>query len=427
MGSRLKHEVVIVGAGLAGLCCARELQSKGIPFVLLEASDAVGGRVRTDIVDGYRLDRGFQVLLASYPELKRWLDLEQLQLRPFLSGARIRYRGRFHDLADPWRRPWTALASAFSPIGSLVDKLRIARLRSLSLAGTYPQRMQDTEQTTLAYLRELGFSPQMVDAFLKPFLGGIFLDSDLATSSRMLTFVFRMFSIGNACLPANGMQALPEQLASAIPPEQIRCQAPVGKVEPGSVTLESGERLEANNIVVAVDAPAARRLLPGIGEVKGRGVRCLYYSAAEPPFRQPILVLNGDGQGPINNLCVLSNAAPSYAPAGRSLISVTVLGSSADPNSTSSLPNATLEEQVRAQMRQWYGQQVNNWQHLRTYDIPFALPDQAFPALAQPQRPVRYSDGIFVCGDHRDNASIEGSMVSGRRTALAIAQGNGGS
>lgn len=405
-------EVIIVGAGLAGLCCARQLQSQGIPYLLLEAADAVGGRVRTDVVNGFRLDRGFQVILSGYPELQRWLDMEQVQLRPFLNGASVRFKGSFYQLADPWRRPWAAVSSLFTPIGTFRDKLRVAKLRSLSLSGTYQERLQDPEQTTLEYLKQLGFSSQMIDRFLRPFLGGIFLDAELKTSSRMLNFVFRMFSIGSACLPADGMQALPELLARPIPAERLRLNSSVVKVVPGMVQLQSGEQLSARCIVVAVDGPAAQRLLPGVGDARGRSVQCLYYSAAKPPFTAPILVLNGDGQGPINNLCVPTNVSPNYAPDGKSLISVTVLEGHAN--------DLALEDGVRQQLRQWYGLQVDSWEHLRTYSIPYALPDQSSPALDPPQRPVQVAEGIYVCGDHRDNASIEGAMVSGRRAALEV-------
>lgn len=418
----MTQNVIIIGAGLSGLSCARQLLVHRVPFTILEAADAVGGRVRTDQVEGFRLDRGFQVLLSSYPELQRWLDLDQLELQPFVSGASVRYQGRFYPLADPWRRPWAAVQSLLTPVGSLADKLRIARLRSLSLRGSYQERMQDPELTTLEYLKQLGFSAAMIDRFLRPFLGGIFLDNQLRTSSRMLNFVFRMFSVGDACLPAQGMQALPELLAQPIPTERIQLGASVERITPGQVTLTSGQQLSASQIVVAVDQPAARRLLPDLGEARGRSVHCVYYTAAQPPFQEPILVLNGDGQGPINNLCVPSNVARTYAPPGQSLISVTVLNDSAADTSMQgpAVPDQALEERVRVQLRDWYGSQVDRWRHLRSYTIPYALPDQAAPALSQPERAVRYSAGIYVCGDHRDNASIEGALVSGRRAADAL-------
>lgn len=409
---------MIIGAGLAGLSCARQLLASNLSVVLVEAADAVGGRVRTDRIDGFLLDRGFQVFLSSYPEPKRWLDYERLQLKPFASGARVRFGGRFYDLADPWRRPWTAIRSALSPIGSLTDKLRIARLRSISTTGSYADRMQDPELTSLEYLQNLGFSQQMIDTFLRPFLGGIFLDSDLQTSSRMLTFVFRMFSTGDACLPTQGMQAIPEQLASTFAPEQLRLNSSVVEMRQGEVKLSSGETIQGKHIVVATDGPMAARLLFGKSEQTGRGVRCLYYAADQAPFTEPILVLNGEGVGPINNLCVPTNVSASYAPAGQSLISVTVLDHK--NSQINSLSDELLEVQVRKQLQGWYGGQALKWRHLRTLNIPYALPNQSPPALSSPTRPVEVRDGIYVCGDHRDNASIEGAMVSGRRAAEAI-------
>ena len=140
-----QYDIIIIGAGLAGLCCARRLQQQGTEYLLLEQSDTVGGRIRTDLVDGFRLDRGFQVFLTSYPEAQRVLDYEALRLQPFLPGALVRYGGRFHQLTDPWRRPFAAIGSVFSPIGSFVDKLRVARLRSRSLAGSLEDRFQDPE------------------------------------------------------------------------------------------------------------------------------------------------------------------------------------------------------------------------------------------------------------------------------------------
>ncbi len=195
----------------------------------------------------------------------------------------------------------------------------------------------------------------------------------------MLTFVFRMFSTGEACLPATGMQAIPEQLASGIPADRLRLNTRVAQVRPGQVVLDSGEAIQARHIVVAVDGMAANNLLSQQltqpNKSPGRGVRCLYYAAAQAPFHEPILVLNGDRTGPVNNLCVLTNVSPTYAPPGENLISVTVLDE--EPYSIERLDSAALESQVREQLRQWYGAQVNTWRHLRTMSIPYALPDQS--------------------------------------------------
>lgn len=408
----MNHDVLIVGAGLSGLCCARRLQQQGLRCLVLESSDGVGGRIRTDTVDGFRLDRGFQVFLTSYPEAKSILDYEALKLKPFLPGALVRYGGRFHELTDPWRRPLSAIRSLFSPIGSFADKLRVASFRSRSLRGTIEDRFRDPETTSLQALQGAGFSPPMIERFFRPFLGGIFLDSELRTSSRMLNFVFRMFSLGNACLPAEGMEAIPRQLAAALAPDSIRLGARVVRVGPGAVTLSTGEEIRAKSVVVAVEGLVVRELLGDTISPAGQGTTCFYFSAPRPPIAQPLLVLNGDGRGPINNLCVPTVAAPSYGPGDKSLVSVTVLGIAKDPD--------RLLGDVREQLGEWFGTAVEEWRHLRTYSIPYALPAQSPPALNVPERPVRWQHGIYVCGDHRDNASIQGAMVSGRRTAEAV-------
>lgn len=414
MTNHVTGDVIIVGAGLAGLCCARALHRQGVPFLLLDASDGVGGRIRTDVVDGFRLDRGFQVFLTSYPEARAMLDYDALKLCPFEPGALVRYAGRFHKMSDPWRRPLTALSSVRSPVGSIADKLRMARLRARTLEGSLKELFNEPETTTLQDLQRTGFSESMINSFFRPFLGGVFLEPALLTSSRFFHFVFRMFSTGSACLPAEGMEAIPRQLAASLPPERIRLGAKVVEVQDNGVTLESGERIEASAVVVAVEGPAANELLGDDISAEGQGVSCLYFAAPQPPIEEPILVLNGEGQGPINNFCVPTTVAPSYGPRDQALVSVTILGT-ADTQ-------AQLESECRAQLRGWFGATVDEWRHLRTYQIPYALPRQIPPALATPERPVRWQPGIYVCGDHRDTASIQGAMVSGRRAAEAVLQ-----
>ena len=407
------YDVVIVGGGLAGLCCARELHKRGVRFVLLESSDAVGGRIRTDVVDGFRLDRGFQVFLSSYPEAQQVLNYDALRLAPFLPGAVVRSGGKFYTLTDPWRRPFAALRSLTAPIGTLGDKLRVARLRARVCKGALEERFRDPETSTIQLLTECGFSNRMIEQFFRPFLGGIFLDHELETSSRMFEFVFRMFAQGVACLPAEGMEAIPRQLAEGLPRDAVRLTSPVARVGPGSVSLESGEELNARAVVVATEGPIAARLLGADRPTAGQAVTCLYFAAFRAPVEQPTLVLNGEG-GPINNLCVPTVVASSYGPPGAHLVSVSVLGVQPD--------EYRLRLDVLEQLRTWFGSEVGSWRHLRTYLIPYALPRQVPPALAEPERPVRWQPGLYLCGDHQDNASIQGAMVSGRRAAEAVIQ-----
>ncbi len=405
-------DVLIVGAGLAGLCCALELHEKGVTFQILEATDAIGGRIRTDEVDGFLLDRGFQVLLTAYPEAKRFLDYPRLDLRPFKHGALAWYAGRMNRLVDPWRNPgawWEALRSDF---GSLPDKLRIALLRARLRSSSIDQLFARPDRSTRDALVSAGFSRELIHRFFRPFLGGILLDGELKSSSRMFEFVFKMLSEGDTTLPAKGMGSIPAQLAEKLPAGSIRLNSHVDSLHESELTLTGGETLSARAIVIAAEGPAAAHL---VGEVEpaSRSVTCFYYSAAEPPVREPILVLNGDGAGPVNNFSVISEVAPSYAPPGKHLISVTVLG-------TQALTEVQLGGFIIAQMKNWFGKVASSWQLLRSYRIAHAQPQQFPGALEPPQRPVRTRPGVYVCGDHRDNASINGAMASGRRAAEAV-------
>lgn len=405
--------VVVVGGGLAGLCCARRLALDGVEVLVVEASTVVGGRVRTDPVDGFLLDRGFQVLLTAYPEARRVLDYAALDLRAFYPGVLVWTGGGFHRLADPWRHPLDAMGALFSPLATLADKARIASLRHHVLAGDWAAIGERAETTTLKALRKAGLSDRAIDRFFRPFIGGVLLGRDLGASSRMFEAVFRAFSLGDTCLPARGMGAIPAQLAAALPAGTVRTGARVEEVGPASVRLAGGETMAAKAVVVATEAPEASRLTGVAGLPGGRGLSCFYYAAERAPVNEPILLLDGDGTGPVNNVAVPNLVAPGYAPPGAALISATVIGRAA-PDS------GALEAAVRAQLARWFGAVATRWRHLRTYHIPFAQPDQPPGTLTPWQRDVRVRPGLYLCGDHRDNGSIDGAMTSGRRAAEAV-------
>lgn len=406
--------VVIIGAGLAGLCCARALHGAGIPFRLLEAGDGVGGRVRTDEVDGFRLDRGFQVLLEAYPEARAVLDYDALDLQAFYPGALVHRDGRFRRMADPFRRPFDGLRSLFGGVGGLNDKLRVLRLRGEACAGSLADVFTREDQRTLSALQKAGMSGEMINGFFRPWLGGVFLDADLETTSRMLHFVLRMFAEGDTSVPAEGMGAIPAQIAAALPSTSIHLNTAVAALDPGRVLLDTGEALAASRIVVATEGPTAARLLGRPHGVAGRGTVCLYFAADRDPVGEPTLVLDGDGEGPVNNLCVPSAVSPSYAPAGATLISASVIGGCDEPE-------GALRERVLDQLAGWYGTEVRRWRHLRSYRIPHALPAQPVGTLNPAARAtVRIDAGLYVCGDHVESASINGAMRSGRRAAEAL-------
>jgi len=401
-------DTIIVGGGIAGLCCARELQSRGKSFVILEVSDRVGGRIATDEVDGFKLDRGFQVFLTAYPEAKRVLDYSTLRLGKFEPGALVYCDGKFQRLSDPWRRPQHLLSTAVSSAASFGDKLKIAKLRSNVGTVVLDELYTRPERATRESLQAFGFSDTILDRFFTPFLGGIFLEPELATSNRMFEFVFRMFSDGDATLPESGMQAIPKQIAKALPAESICLNSKVTSIKDQTVTIASGETFTAPSIVLATANPDAASFGLTLRR-EACGVTCIYFAADEPPVNEPILVLNGEKKGPINNLCVPNIVCPSYAPKGKALISATVLGVGHD---------SSIQAEVQDQMGRWFGKQAESYLHLKTYEIPFALPSQK--ELDPVQKPVLIRDGLYRCSDDCDTASINGAMASGRRVARAI-------
>jgi phytoene dehydrogenase-like protein len=406
-------DVLVIGAGLSGLACARQLHRRGRRVQVLEAAGRVGGRVRSDEVDGFTLDRGFQVMLTAYPEAQLALDYEALDFHAFYDGAEVRYDGGFHRIADPFRHPFDAPRTLFSPVGTAADKLRVARIRQCLMHTSVPEIMERPEGTALEALRDRwGFSDKMIDRFFRPFFGGIFFDRSLGASSRMFEFLFKMFAEGRTVLPAGGMERIPQQMRAPLPADAVRLNAPVGAVDGQTVMLEDGETLEAPAVIVATAAPEADRLVGGVTPVAGRSTVCLYFAAPTSPLDDPILLLNGDRVGPINNVAVPSDVAPGYAPDDRALVAAVVVG---EPTTDVE----ALRRAVRDQLIDWFGLSAGGWTHLRTVPVPYALPEQAPPFLSPPQRSVRRRPGLYVCGDHRHNGSINGAIASGRAAARA--------
>jgi phytoene dehydrogenase-like protein len=406
-------DVVIVGGGLAGLSCARHLQDKGVSFHLLEASDRIGGRVKTDRVDGFLLDRGFQVLQTAYPVARRMMKTYRLRLKRFPPGVVIHRDDRLYTLADPRRRPKYFWETMTAPVGTLADRLRMLKLARKVCRGSDESLFQEPESTAVAFLKASGFSEKMIRSFFNPFFGGVCLDPQMRASSRVLQYVFRMFATGDAALPENGMEEIPRQTSQTIPPERILTGVRVDRVAEGKVVLENGREWRTRAVVLATEGPEVQRLLGRPDPNGSVGETCLYFSTNQLPIKDPFLVLNGDGKGPVNNVAFPSMVSPAYAPPGRHLVSVVVLG----------LPSgdaAGVEFNVRAQLGEWFGPMVRRWRHLKTYRIRHALPQQ-FPPTSDPtvpQPPV--GPGIFVCGEYGSLAGIQWAMLSGHRTAETV-------
>jgi phytoene dehydrogenase-like protein len=400
-------DVVIVGAGLAGLSAARRLHDAGRTVAVLESSDGVGGRVRTDIVDGYRLDRGFQVVLTAYPELQAQFDLGALDIRCFEPGAMVWDGGELSAVGDPLRRPRTLVPTLTSPVGSVGDKLRVLRQR-LRLGRSSPAdllRGEDIE--TIEALRHDGFSDRMIERFFRPLVGGIQLDPSLRTSRRMFDVILRSLITGDVGVPARGMGAIPEQLASRVPDGTIHLDARVSSVAPGRVAVEGRGTVAATSIVVATDGPSAVDLV-GLPAVESNPATCVWFAADRPPISERYIVLDATGAGPATNIAVMTNVAPEYSPDGSALLAAACPG----------VLDPAAEPAVRGQLRAIFGAGVDHWRHLRTDAIQHGQPRQ-YPPFAPKQR-VALGEGLFVCGDHRDTASIQGALYSGRRCATAI-------
>jgi phytoene dehydrogenase-like protein len=405
--------IAIIGAGLSGLACARLLAKAGLPFTIYEAADAVGGRVRSDRVEGFTLDRGFQVLLPAYPEARRVLDYDGLDLCPLYRGADVYFKNRLHRLSDPFYHPLDAVRHFRDDIISWHDKWQTVVLwREAADTRSIERRLP--EMKTEDYLRSFGFSEAMIDRFFRPFFGGVFLEKDLRTSARMFLFLYAMFRRSGAAIPAHGMQAIPDQLAVSLPPGSLQLNAPVSTVRRGEVTLATGEVVRADHIILAVSEDAAYHLLPDTGAEKpkpGRSTTCLYFTTDQPLPSEPILYLDGDNRGPVNNACILTNAAPGLAPSGQHLISASIIGT---PSSTE------LEDVVREQLARWFGLGALHWRHLRTYQIRNAQPESRQLQLGDESLSTVLEPGLYRCGDYVEDTSINGALISGRRAAEAV-------
>lgn len=422
-------DVAIVGGGLTGLCCAVCLEQAGLSVKVLEAEDAPGGRIRTDQVDGYRLDRGFQTLLTDYPEIVRHFDVKMLRLRPFAKGALVWHGDRFHHFSDPFRGSLgDALSIAIDPIVSVSDKLRVARLRRLVKQGEPADLFKKPEMTTRQFLEEYGFSSKMVDRFFAPFLAGIFLERELASSSRYFQFLFRMFAHGDAAVPENGMEMLPRQLAVRLKAGTLEPNVRVSTIRRDgagfALDVEKKMSYPTRQVVLAVDAGQVQSLLShqnGRNRLTGEIARwnrttTFYYAADRTPIDGPLLALNGDGlaAGPVNHVMVLSQASERYAPPGKHLIAANVVGRA--PQSGSQIEQ--LEREARVQLERWFGADVTRWTVVGGYPIVHALPHCAHAEWQQSN--PRLMEGVYVCGDYREMPSIQGALASGRRAAESI-------
>lgn len=405
-------DVVIVGAGLAGLAAARQLIADGFDVCVVESSDGVGGRVRTDVLDGFRLDRGFQLYNPSYPEGLRVLDIPALELQPLVAGAEVILPNTRSRIGDPRRIPGWAWASILAPLGSIRDEVNFARYALAQGYGPMTALSQRPDITSLQALTDAGVSDKLIDRFIRPFFAGVFLDDSLTTSRRFMDLVLRSFLRGTPSLPRLGMGEIPAQLARGFT-DRIHLRTTVTEITGTGVRTNRGV-IASTHVLVATDPATASTLLPGLSVPAARAVTTWYHRITGPhptlSHGRGVLMLDGSGQGPLINSVALTQAAPSYATGNDTLVSSSALGVHT---------GAQIEQRVRAHLAHLYATDTREWDLIAAYPIPYALPAMSVPLNTR--QAVRIGPHRYVAGDHRDTASIQGALVSGRRAAQAIA------
>ncbi|MEU6287651.1 NAD(P)/FAD-dependent oxidoreductase [Streptomyces sp. NPDC046988] len=437
-------DVVVVGAGIAGLAAAHRLTSAGVTTTVLEAAHAVGGRQATEKVDGFRLDRIGQLLSTAYPELRRTPGLDGLALLPFAPGVLLHSEGRHHRAGAPagvrgargalhavralasaprsipaprraagpprgYGRPApTPRVRAGAPLGTAVDQARLGAALS-RLAGTPVERLLARPELPAARaLAARGVPARTVDGFLRPLLAALLCDPDLTTSSRCADLALRAFAAGRLALPEGGAEALPEHLARSLPPGTVHTGVRVTAVATNAVTTAEHGVIRCRAVLVATDARAAAALLPGLRVPDFHPVTVVHHTTDDPPTTGTSLLLDADRGGPVAHTAVVSHVDPTRAPAGRALVSSVVLGP----------PPSDVDTAVRIHLSRLYGTSTTRWETLAVHHTPEAVPAMRPPH--DPRRPVRLLAGLYVCGDHRDTSTVQGALHSGHRASAAV-------
>ena len=410
----MKPTITIIGAGISGLTAAVYLHQKNYNVQILEATDRVGGRIKTDCVDGFRLDRGVQVLLTDYPETKALLDYQKLHLKRFIPGATVLYDGGHFDIADPFRRPSALVSTLLAPVGSLKDKINIFLVKNKLVRMSNSAIFNQSETDTLSRLKKYGFSQKMIDQFYKPFFSGIFLENELTTSSNMFDFVMKLFSTGDAAIPELGMEEIPKQLAALLPENSIQFETKVRAIENKTIYLENGSQMDSDIILIATEATGIASNYISQQKQQSHSVTTVYFEATKAPTTKAVVILNAATHKKwVNNLTVMSNISSKYAPTGKVLLSVSY-------NGIPEIEDTIVAENMKAELKQWYGNQVDDWKMLKTYRIQYALPNQDSVCDELTKTDLQINDNLFICGDHLMNGSINAAMKSGRLVAELI-------
>ncbi len=424
-----RRKIVIVGAGLAGLVCAKELERLGVTdYLLLEAEAEPGGRVRSRVSpEGFVLDRGFQVLLDSYPAVKKHLDIPALEPRYFDSGAVLQDQGESWTVADPRRHPTRLPASAFGAVFTASDRAKLGLLCA-GLLTTRDQSLlnecaSDRDYSTAHFLWLRGFSSKIIERFFRPFFGGVFLDEKLGTSAGLFRYYLKKFATGRALLPAKGIGEVTRQLAGKLSAGKLRLGCRVERLEllgngADAVVTAGGGRIEFDQLLLATEGPATARLLdrPALAGTAHR-TTVVYFATDHSMYGEKMLVLPAGRGRVVRHFAQLTNVAPEYAPAGQHLITATVLDRRGLDDDDALSSAAAME------IAAIYPAVADRLNPLAVVDVPYAQHGQSagFARGLAAAPAATYLGNVWLAGDQTSDCSVQSAMVSGEQAAAFLA------
>lgn len=409
------HKIVIAGAGVAGLSAGVYLKRHGYENItFIESSDRVGGRMKTDVIDGFTLDRGFHVFFTAYPYAKDLLDFNALDLKNYDSGAIIFKEGKIQKMKDPFHHPLSTLKVIFSNVGNWADKINLVKRRTEVRHMTENQIFEKFEVKTASILKKKKFTSHMIRHFFEPLFSGIFLENELSTSRRVFDYTFKMMMEGRTAIPSGGIEAIPQQLANNFDKKSFILNKAVESFENKKVVLNTGETIDADIFIVATDYNSLFHKVKKEPIIKNyRSTTCMYFSSNTKPFTEPMVCVNASNPKLVNNMVVLTNLYKGFAPAGKELIAVSLNGY-AKANDTE------LETEVKAELIKTFGNNVLDWKLLKVYRIDYALPNQDYVLGKRQVHEIRLGNSTYACGDHLLYGSINAAMKTGKMVAEVI-------
>ncbi len=401
----MNKKISIIGAGISGLIAAYELEQAGWTPTIYEATDRIGGRVKTDYIDGYPYDQGFQVLLSAYPEAQKYLDYETLDLQPFLSGSRVINGKNVSKIGDPIRSPGFWLSAFDMSLASLGDKLKTLKLSQQLKSKSIKAIFNEEEITTSQYLKNKGFSDKVIERFFKPFFGGIFLEMNLTTSSRLFEFLFKMFASGYSMIPQGGMQKISDQLAAKLSKTDIHFNTKIKEVHHDKLILQDGSQIESPITIIATDPS---NISNQSQQTDWKGSTNYYYEVDKPSYKESIITLSANPDKLINNFYYPTNLIPH--PEGKTILSTTVVDSQG-------LSSLELEQAIRQELTDLG---LNLKELVTSYNIPQSLPELSNIKYELTDHDITVSSNVYACGDHLLMGSLNAAMYAGHYVAQHI-------